>query len=115
MVVLAPGETLIEEGDATHSGDLMIVSYGQLEVTSGTFAATLFQDQLVGEVTFLRGGVPSATVRAGAEGAIVQVVRPSVISAFLQDPNNAVSFYGYLCYVLGQRCRSIIDDNRKDD
>jgi CRP-like cAMP-binding protein len=111
--VLVPWEELIQQGDPTHAGDLMVVSFGELTVSAGSYTTTLFQDQLVGEVTFLRGGVPSASVTAGPDGAIVQIVRPSVIDSFLQDPLNAISFYKYLCYILGKRFRAVIEQNEQ--
>ncbi len=97
----------MHRGDVAHAGHLMVVSHGELLVQRDEMQFHLFQDQLVGEVTFLRGGTPTASVIAGPEGAIVQIVRPAVIDEFLQDPQNALSFFLYLCSVLAARTKSV--------
>lgn len=109
-VTLEPNELYIRKGDAKHSGHLMIVSTGDLVIKSDTFTGQIFQDGILGEVTYLMGGTPTADVYAGATGAIVSVLSPKVIKQFLDEgPTNGANFYAYLCLVLQKRVRAVLE------
>lgn len=105
----APGEEVVREGDPAHSRVIMYLSKGTLilNASSSGFHTTLFPDSLFGEVSYLRGTAPSATLHAGPEGAIVQQIRPHALADFLQTPTNAVHFFKFLCALLAGRAESV--------
>ena len=105
---LQPNEKLLQEHDASALRALMYLSSGTLHIEAETgFSAILFPDEVIGEARFLRGTAPAASVSAGPDGAVVQIIRPKQIERFIEDPTNASHFYRFMCVTLARRARNV--------
>lgn len=113
---VAAGTVLIEEGrpiDAVH-----ILLAGALEVTrastrastgasTGVRLASLAVGEVVGEMSFLDGRPPSATVRAVQDSHLLTVPRAALSDKLEDDPAFAARLYRSLGLFLSDRLRGV--------
>lgn len=109
----AGGEVLIREG--LESLSLFIVLEGQVEVAVAGIGhvASLGSGEVLGEVSFVDGAPPSATVTASGAVRALMLDKAQVEGRLARDPGFAGRFYKALAIFLSDRLRSTMA-RRKD-
>lgn len=102
-----PGTAIIEEGKP--SGALYIVLDGTLSATvaalRGQEVERLICGAVVGEMSFVDGRPPSATVRAHGHALVLRVAHTQLTTKLQQDPHFAARFYKAIAIFLSDRLR----------
>jgi CRP-like cAMP-binding protein len=107
---LQPNQVLLKEGDDVHvERCLFVVGNGYLIAKKGDFTMPLYQDQIVGEISFLLGGPPTATVTASSVGATVYVISATKLAKKVQNPTSEIAFYSYLAQLIYRRIKSTLE------
>ncbi|MBV9581610.1 MAG: cyclic nucleotide-binding domain-containing protein [Chloroflexi bacterium] len=104
--VLQPGTTLLTEG--TPASDLFIVLDGTLAATAGSSEhelARLVRGDVAGEISFVDGRPPSATVRAVDQAVVLALPRGVLTDRLTRDGRFAARFYKTLATLLAERLR----------
>jgi len=102
---LTQGQALMREG--VDSDSLFVVLDGQFAVdVGGTRVTTLLAGEIVGEISFVDGRPPSATVTALDAARILAVGREALRTKFSADPRFAAHFYFALAAFLADRLRT---------
>ena len=108
------GDVVLKEGDATQAGHIFFLRTGQLKVLKKRANGTtdtlnmLEPGESVGEMLFLLGGFPRASVVVESETAELVVLNRGRLSALLQEkPAFASPFWKYLCALLYSRLAQI--------
>ncbi|MEB3289746.1 MAG: cyclic nucleotide-binding domain-containing protein [Leptolyngbya sp.] len=105
-----PGEVLIHEGQPSQS--LYIILAGQLEVSVQAMAqyaiAQLASGEVVGEMSFVDGLPPSATVTALEPTVVLGLSWDTLNEKLQQDTWFASRFYKALTILLSSRLRSTV-------
>jgi CRP/FNR family cyclic AMP-dependent transcriptional regulator len=104
--VLPPGTTLLTEG--TPASDLFIVLDGTLAATAGSGQHELSQlarGEIAGEISFIDGRPPSATVRAVGQAVVLGLPRGVLTDRLARDGRFAARFYKTLATLLAERLR----------
>ena len=97
-----PGEVLIREGEPIDS--LFVVVQGELGVEkAGTELARLSAGEVVGEMSFLDGKPPNATVSARAPARVHAIARARLRAKLAADSDFAARFYKALGVFLAGR------------
>ena len=111
--VLPPETVLIREAEPIDS--LYIVLEGQLSVTDRDLGdaevARLGCGEIVGEMSFVDGRPPSATVRAVERTIALRVPRPALLRKIEADPAFAARFYRALAMFISHRLRTLTRDS----
>ena len=104
---LADGAVLITAGQPI--ADLFFITAGAMAVTgaAGQRLATLGLGDVVGEMSFVEKGLPSATVVADGPARVLAVPRSAILAAFAADAGFAARFYRALAVFLSDRLRSL--------
>ena len=99
------GARLIHQHEAL--GQLFVVLGGQLAVkgAQGVELAYVGRGEVLGEVSFLDGGMPSAEVVASDDAVVLAIPRPALHQRLLTDHDFATRFYRAMALVLAQRLR----------
>ncbi len=104
------GDTVVQEGDATQVGHIFFLRSGELTVSRKLANGlaerlnTLHPGESMGELLFLLGGFPRASVTVDSETAEVVVVNRLKLSAMLHsNPAFASPFWKHLCAILFSR------------
>ena len=106
---MLPNEILITEGDALQ--EIYFVLSGIFSVGSeeSESFSTVGPGGVLGDMSFLTGNAPSATVAALEEGSVVLAVpRDSVAGHLIADAGFAVRFYRMTATLLSERLRNLI-------
>jgi CRP-like cAMP-binding protein len=105
---ISPGAVLMTVGQP--SSDLFIVLDGTFAVTitgvTTTEVGRLTRGDIVGEMSFVDGRPPSATVMAVDRAIVLAVPRTEVAAHLSRDPRFAARFYKALVMLLADRLRS---------
>ncbi len=105
---MKPGETLVTKGDESHH--LYIVLEGSLSVVTGkddsVKIASLECGEVVGEISFLDGGSPSATVKADTDCLVYSILNSRIEDKIKVDEGFGVRLYKALALFLTERLRS---------
>lgn len=109
---LADGAVLITAGQPI--ADLFFITAGALAVMGAPGQhlatqrlATLGLGDVVGEMSFVEKGLPSATVVADGPARVLAVPRSAILAAFAADAGFAARFYRALAVFLSDRLRSL--------
>ena len=107
--ILAPGETLIYEGQTINA--LYIVLTGTLSVSIKPLPnkelAKIFSGEVVGEISFIDTRPPLATVKAIEKSIVLEIPRLQLIKK-LQDRGFASRFYRGISLCLSDRMRGTV-------
>jgi CRP/FNR family transcriptional regulator, cyclic AMP receptor protein len=107
---LQPGEVLIREGAACD--DIFLILDGSLEVSVAAMGdqaiAQLATGEVVGEMSFVDGQPPSATVTALEPGIVLAISCSQLRHKLQQDMWFASRFYRALAILLSSRLRSTV-------
>lgn len=107
----AKGEVLIEEGRPP--SDIFVLLEGELSVVTRVRPdnpiATLYQGEIVGELSFLDSRPPSATVVARSNSVMLAVSRDELKWKLQRDTSFAAHFYRALGVFLAARLRSTME------
>jgi CRP/FNR family transcriptional regulator, cyclic AMP receptor protein len=107
---LQPGEVLIREGAACD--DIFLILNGSLEVSVAAMGdqpiAQLATGEVVGEMSFVDGQPPSATVTALETGIVLAIPCSQLRHKLQQDMWFASRFYRALAILLSSRLRSTV-------
>ncbi len=107
---LQPGEVLIREGAACD--DIYLILNGSLEVSVAAISdqpiAQLATGEVVGEMSFVDGQPPSATVTALEPGIVLAISCSQLRHKLQQDMWFASRFYRALAILLSSRLRSTV-------
>ncbi|MBD2230304.1 cyclic nucleotide-binding domain-containing protein [Phormidium tenue] len=107
---LQPGEVLIREGAACD--DIFLILNGSLEVSVVAMGdqpiAQLATGEVVGEMSFVDGQPPSATVTALEPGIVLAISCSQLRHKLQQDMWFASRFYRALAILLSSRLRSTV-------
>ena len=106
---MLPNEILITEGEALQ--EIYFVLSGLFSVSSegSDGFSTVGPGGILGDMSFLTGNAPSATVAALEEGSVVLAVpRDSVAGHLIADAGFAVRFYPMTATLLSERLRNLI-------
>ncbi|MFQ4140162.1 cyclic nucleotide-binding domain-containing protein [Nodosilinea sp. PGN35] len=107
---LQPGEVLIREGAACD--DIYLILNGSLEVSVAAISdqpiAQLATGEVVGEMSFVDGQPPSATVTALEPGIVLAISCSQLRHKLQQDIWFASRFYRALAILLSSRLRSTV-------
>ena len=111
--VLPPDGVMIREGEPIDS--LYVVLEGLLSVIDRDLGnaevAQLGCGEVVGEMSFIDGRPPSATVRAIERTTALKVSRQALLNKIETDPAFAARFYRALAMFLSHRLRTLTRDN----
>lgn len=108
-VRVSRGQCILQEGDPLSQGDLYFISKGRFGVRNGGSAqniSILRPGESVGELLFLLGGHPRASVVALEDHCEVQQLPRSRLAAILSDSTRSVltsKFWKYLCVMTASR------------
>jgi CRP/FNR family transcriptional regulator, cyclic AMP receptor protein len=101
------GDVLIHEGEEIDS--LYVVLDGRFSVCTaamdGAKIATLFSGEIVGEISFVHSGVPSASVIALQDSHVLGIPRQVLADKLVEDTAFAARFYHALASFLADRLR----------
>ena len=101
---IKPGHVLIEQGKESES--LFLVVSGELVLKRGTKElARRGVGQLLGEMSFLLGSKPGATVVAEAPVTIVELQQSKVLRVLQHDPQLAAQVFRSLAVTLSERVK----------
>ncbi len=107
---LQPGEVLIREGAACD--DIYLILNGSVEVSVAAISdqpiAQLATGEVVGEMSFVDGQPPSATVTALEPGIVLAISCSQLRHKLQQDMWFASRFYRALAILLSSRLRSTV-------
>lgn len=109
---LQPGDRLIQEGQPCSS--IFLVLDGMLEVNvttptgQTTAIAQLVSGEVVGEMSFVDGHLPSASVIAQAATVVLAIPMAAVEHKLEQDSGFAARFYRAMAMLLSSRLRSTV-------
>ncbi|PZU97509.1 MAG: cyclic nucleotide-binding protein [Leptolyngbya sp.] len=107
---LQPGEVLIREG--ADCDDIFLILNGSLEVSVAAMGdhpiAQLATGEVVGEMSFVDGQPPSATVTALEPGIVLAISCSQLRHKLQQDMWFASRFYRALAILLSSRLRSTV-------
>jgi CRP-like cAMP-binding protein len=104
------GRVLIQQGEAIDA--IYILLEGSLAVSIATLVngalrskqvATLATGEIVGEVSFVDAGLPSATVNAAENSLVLAVPRSRLVEKLNQDEGFAARFYRAIALILAGR------------
>lgn len=105
---LKPGDVLVKKGDESHH--LYIVLEGSLSVMTGKDdsikIASLECGEVVGEISFLDGGSPSATVQAETDCTVYSILNSRIEDKIKADEGFGVRLYKALALFLTERLRA---------
>jgi CRP-like cAMP-binding protein len=108
------GDVVLQEGDATQAGHIFFLRSGLLKVfkkrANGVIESVnvLAPGESVGEMLFLLGGFPRASVIVESETAELVVLPRDKLSALLHEkPSFASPFWKYLCALLYSRLTQV--------
>lgn len=108
--ILAPGETLIYEGQTINA--LYIVLEGMLSVSIKPLAnkelARIFSGEVVGEISFIDTRPPVATVKAIEESVVLEIPRLQLIKKLQSNLGFASRFYRGISMCLSDRMRGTV-------
>jgi CRP-like cAMP-binding protein len=111
--VLPPDTVMIREGEPIDS--LYIVLEGLLSVVDRDLGdsevARLGCGEVVGEMSFVDGRPPSATVRAIERSVTLKIPREALLDKIETDPAFAARFFRALAMFLSHRLRTLTRDN----
>jgi len=111
--VLPPDGVMIREGEPIDS--LYVVLEGLLSVIDrdlgNSEVAQLGCGEVVGEMSFIDGRPPSATVRAIERTTALEVPRRALLHKIETDPAFAARFYRALAMFLSHRLRTLTHDS----
>jgi len=103
-IELHKGETLFKKGDKAIA--VYVVKSGTLEIFDGAVVyETLGPGDIVGEMSFLDSGLPSATVVADEDSWILAIPRDQVTGRLHDDQGFAARFYHAIAMFLSLRLR----------
>ena len=106
--VLDPGDVLIEQGQPADA--LSIVLEGGLAVeVDGRRVANRGTGEFLGEMSFVDGSPPSATVRATERSLVLAIPQVAVADHLRADTAFAARFYRAIAMVLSARVRELLD------
>lgn len=107
---LVPGSMLIQEGEA--NDHIFLILDGNLEVSVASperrAIAELARGEVVGEMSFVDGQPPSATVTAQQPSIVLAIDFAQLRQQLLQDARFASRFYRALAILLSSRLRSTV-------
>ena len=108
------GDVVLAAGDHINAGHLTFVENGELlaqrTLSSGLTESLGFVSagETIGELMFLLGGVPRATVTVSSDTAqVVTLPRSTLTQELLVDALFAAKFWKYLCCVLASRLMAV--------
>jgi len=105
---LEPSDILVTKGEPNHH--LYIVLEGSLAVTSGgenpVKFASVESGEVVGEMSFLDGQLPSATVQAETECLVYSILNSRIEDKIKADEGFGLRLYKALALFLTDRLRS---------
>ena len=105
IVEVGPGETLIQSGRQVM--DLFFVITGDFDVVGPTgLIAQLAQGDVTGEMSFLEGRLPSASVVARSRGQVLAISAEVVEAHLREDVAFAARFHRALAVFLSDRLRA---------
>jgi CRP/FNR family transcriptional regulator, cyclic AMP receptor protein len=112
---LGPGKVLIQEGQ--HADALYILLDGVLEVTNADLskdqAIKLVCGEVVGEMSFIDGRPPSATVTAVTPAVVLAIPRTQIAAKLAREPEFAARFYRSIALFLSHRLRDRVQRMRQ--
>ncbi|HEX7277081.1 MAG TPA: cyclic nucleotide-binding domain-containing protein [Acidimicrobiales bacterium] len=107
---LEPGEILITQG--RHVDAMSIVLEGMLTVeVDSRQIAQRGPGEILGEMSFVDGSPPSATVRASERSVLLSIPRAAVSAHLQLDTAFAARFYRSIAMVLSARIRERLGDS----
>jgi CRP/FNR family cyclic AMP-dependent transcriptional regulator len=101
-----PRERLVEAGKPVMH--LFFVIRGRLAVVTaaGATVTTLYESDVIGEMSFIEQRAPSVSVVGSAEKAeVLEIPRDTILKRFEQEPVFAARFYRALAVYLSARLR----------
>jgi CRP/FNR family cyclic AMP-dependent transcriptional regulator len=108
--VVAPGETLIYEGEAINA--LYIILSGLLSVSISvegeTELALLSEGEVVGEISFVDSRPPLATVKAITRSEVLAIPRYALSLQLHRNAGFSSRFYQGICLCLASRMRGTV-------
>jgi CRP/FNR family cyclic AMP-dependent transcriptional regulator len=111
---VAPGTVLVEEG--RQADELIILLDGQVsvQVKGVNEVARLGAGEILGEISFIDGYPPSATVAAQVPTQILAIDRAVVNERLEADPAFAARFYRAIAMFLSARLRSAMSNRGRN-
>jgi CRP-like cAMP-binding protein len=112
---LASGQVLIREGQ--HADAVYILLDGILEVTNAELgkeqAIRLVCGEVVGEMSFIDGRPPSASVTAVTPAVVLAIPRTQIAARLAREPEFAARFYRSIALFLSHRLRDRVERMRQ--
>ena len=106
-----PDQVIIEEGIANQAlyfglnGNFSI----RLSILGNQSVAQVGPGEVLGEMSFVDGRPPSATVQAAEEAEVLEVPQMALTAKLGTDPEFASRFFRGLCVVLADRLRDTLN------